>query len=496
MYERFTDRARKVMQLANEEAIRFNHEYVGTEHVLLGLVREGSGIAANVLKLLDVDLWKVRQEVEKIVQAGPEATSGGKLPQTPRTRKVIEYALDEARNLGHNHIGTEHLLLGLLREEESVAAQVLRNLGASLENIRAEVMKLLGVEPEGRSPPHAPAGKVEEVPPKAAVLKLFGQDLTEQARQGKLNHVVCRGAEVHRLMEVLCRRTRCNPMLVGPPGVGKSALVQLLARRIVEGVVPPPLRERRLVHVDLGLLFYRTAFGELQRLGAVLREAQQTQALLYLDRVALLTGKEAPLGALPLLEAAVAHGEVQVLLSALPEEQARLQTEAPALSALFQPVVVGSPSAEEAAEILLAHRERLEKHHQVTILPEAAAAVLAQAGRCFPERPMPAQGLDLLDEAAVQVRLRSLVIPTPVQLLDARVQALERQKEAAVTAQDFEKAAQLRDQTDQLRRQRDEAMRQWQQAHPCPDCRVDVAAVEDAVSRLIGGSNGCSPTGN
>src|SRR6187200_3377548 len=329
MYERFTDRARKVMQLANQEAQRFNHEYIGTEHILLGLVKEGTGVAANVLKNLDIDLRKIRLEVEKIVQAGPDMVTMGRLPQTPRAKKVIEYSIEEARNLNHKYVGTEHLLLGLLREQEGVAAQVLMNLGLRLEDVREEVLNLLGhnMEPDESGSPESsssastgsserPAGKGKS---KTPALDSFGRDLTELARQNKLDPVIGRANEIERVIQILSRRQKNNPVLLGEAGVGKTAIVEGLAQLIIEGNVPELLRERRLVVLDLAMMVagtkYRGQFEE--RIKAVMTEVRRARdVILFIDELHTLVGAGGAEGAIDasnVLKPALSRCEVQCI---------------------------------------------------------------------------------------------------------------------------------------------------------------------------------------
>ena len=327
MFERLTDRARKVMALANQEAQRFNHEYIGTEHILLGLVKEGSGVGANVLKNLDIDLRKVRLEVEKLVKSGPEMVTMGKLPQTPRAKKVIEYAIEEARNLNHNYVGTEHLLLGLLREHDGVAAQVLMNLGLKLEEVREEVLNLLGagVEPDeaGAEPQGEPAGGAAQNPrrgkSKTPALDSFGRDLTELAKNGELDPVIGRDQEIERLVQVLCRRTKNNPVLLGEAGVGKTAIVEGLAQRIIDQEVPDLLHERRLVVLDLAMMVagtkYRGQFEE--RIKAVMNEVRRAKnVILFIDELHTLVGAGGAEGAIDasnVLKPALARGEIQCI---------------------------------------------------------------------------------------------------------------------------------------------------------------------------------------
>ena len=355
MFERLTDRARKVMALANQEAQRFNHEYIGTEHILLGLVKEGSGVGANVLKNLDIDLRKVRLEVEKLVKSGPEMVTMGKLPQTPRAKKVIEYAIEEARNLNHNYVGTEHLLLGLLREHDGVAAQVLMNLGLKLEEVRDEVLNLLGagVEPEEQTPEagEPPAG-AQGGPRRAAgksktpALDSFGRDLTELAKQGELDPVIGRSMEIERLVQVLCRRTKNNPVLLGEAGVGKTAIVEGLAQRIVDQEIPDLLWEKRLVVLDLAMMVagtkYRGQFEE--RIKAVMNEVRRAKnVILFIDELHTLVGAGGAEGAIDasnVLKPALARGEIQCVGATTFDEYRKYIEKDAALERRFQSITV------------------------------------------------------------------------------------------------------------------------------------------------------------
>ena len=355
MYERFTDRARKVMQLANQEAQRFNHEYIGTEHILLGLVKEGSGVAANVLKNLDIDLRKIRLEVEKIVQSGPDMVTMGKLPQTPRAKKVIEYSIEEARNLNHNYVGTEHLLLGLLREQEGVAAQVLMNLGLKLEDVREEVLNLLGhnmatEESSGGSSGERQSNKGKS---KTPALDSFGRDLTELARQGKLDPVIGRQNEIERVMQVLSRRTKNNPVLLGEAGVGKTAIVEGLAQLVVDANVPELLRDRRIVVLDLAMMVagtkYRGQFEE--RIKAVMNEVRRAKnTILFIDELHTLVGAGGAEGAIDasnVLKPALARGEIQCIGATTLDEYRKYIEKDGALERRFQQIIVNPPSKEE-----------------------------------------------------------------------------------------------------------------------------------------------------
>ena len=399
MYERFTDRARKVMQLANQEAQRFNHEYIGTEHVLLGLIKEGSGVAANVLKNLDIDLRKIRMEVEKLVQSGPDMVTMGKLPQTPRAKKVIEYSMEEARNLNHNYVGTEHILLGLLREQEGVAAQVLMNLGLKLEDVREEVLNLLGHGMDeggeragmgGRQTAGAGGGGGSESSTKGGksktpALDSFGRDLTELARQGKLDPVIGREKEIERAIQILCRRTKNNPVLLGEAGVGKTAIIEGFAQRVVDGNVPELLADRRIVVLDLAMMVagtkYRGQFEE--RIKAVMNEVRRAKnTILFIDELHTLVGAGGAEGAIDasnVLKPALARGEIQCIGATTLDEYRKYIEKDSALDRRFQIIMVEPASKAEAVEILKGLRDRYESHHRVQITNEALEA--AEIGR-------------------------------------------------------------------------------------------------------------------
>src|SRR5881397_3126715 len=364
MFERFTDRARKVMALANQEAQRFNHEYIGTEHILLGLVKEGSGVGANVLKNLDVDLRKVRLEVEKLVKSGPDMVTMGKLPQTPRAKKVIEYAIEEARNLNHNYVGTEHLLLGLLREHDGVAAQVLMNLGLKLEEVREEVLNLLGAGVENEEPASqgektsSGGGGGSKGKSKTPALDSFGRDLTELAREGQLDPVIGRKNEIERVIQILCRRQKNNPVLLGEAGVGKTAIVEGLAQMIVGNTVPEILHDRRLVVLDLAMMVagtkYRGQFEE--RIKAVMNEVRRAKnVILFIDELHTLVGAGGAEGAIDasnVLKPALSRGEIQCIGATTFDEYRKYIEKDAALARRFQPITVDPPSKEDAVEIL------------------------------------------------------------------------------------------------------------------------------------------------
>jgi ATP-dependent Clp protease ATP-binding subunit ClpC len=492
MYERFTDRARKVMQLANQEAQRFNHEYIGTEHILLGLVKEGSGVAANVLKNLDIDLRKIRLEVEKIVQSGPDMVTMGKLPQTPRAKKVIEYSIEEARNLNHNYVGTEHLLLGLLREQEGVAAQVLMNLGLKLEDVREEVLNLLGhnMDPnEGGSGGERTASKGKS---KTPALDSFGRDLTELARQGKLDPVIGRQHEIERVIQVLSRRTKNNPVLLGEAGVGKTAIVEGLAQLVVDSNVPELLRDRRIVVLDLAMMVagtkYRGQFEE--RIKAVMNEVRRAKnTILFIDELHTLVGAGGAEGAIDasnVLKPALARGEIQCIGATTLDEYRKYIEKDGALERRFQQIIVNPPSKEETVEILRGLRDRYEAHHRVQIKDEALSAAVELSDRYISGRCLPDKAIDVIDEAGARVRLKAMTRPPDLKEIDAQIEQLNQEKEAAVAEQDFEKAAHLRDQADKLKKKKETITKEWREKSKEIDGVVDEEVIAEVVSKMTG----------
>src|SRR5258708_2931540 len=497
MYERFTDRARKVMQLANQEAQRFNHEYIGTEHILLGLVKEGSGVAANVLKNLDIDLRKIRLEVEKIVQSGPDMVTMGKLPQTPRAKKVIEYSIEEARNLNHNYVGTEHLLLGLLREQEGVAAQVLMNLGLKLEDVREEVLNLLGHNMDsGESGGGSGGGGSERTAnkgkSKTPALDSFGRDLTELARQGKLDPVIGRQNEIERVIQVLSRRTKNNPVLLGEAGVGKTAIVEGLAQMIIDGNVPELLRDRRIVVLDLAMMVagtkYRGQFEE--RIKAVMNEVRRARnTILFIDELHTLVGAGGAEGAIDasnVLKPALARGEIQCIGATTLDEYRKYIEKDGALERRFQQIIVNPPSKDETVEILRGLRDRYEAHHRVQIKDEALEASVELSDRYISGRCLPDKAIDVIDEAGARVRLKAMTRPPDLKEIDTQIEQLNQEKEAAVAEQDFEKAAHLRDQADKLKKKKETVTREWRDKAKEVDGVVDEEVINEVVSKMTG----------
>ncbi|HHT9133164.1 MAG TPA: Clp protease N-terminal domain-containing protein, partial [Candidatus Tripitaka californicus] len=403
MFDKFTDRARKVMALAREEARRYNHEYIGTEHILLGLVKEGSGVAATVLQNLDIELKKIRMEIEKIVQTGPDLVSVGQLPFTPKVKKVLEYAMEEAKNLGHNYIGTEHLLLGLLREQEGVAAQVLLNLGVKLEDVREEVINLLGAESSQSSENQEREEKRGKS--KTPALDSFGRDLTQQARDGELDPVIGRQEVIERVIQILCRRTKNNPVLLGEAGVGKTAIVEGLAQSIVQNNIPELLRDRRIVALDLAMMVagtkYRGQFEE--RMKAVMSEVRRAKTvILFVDELHTLVGAGGAEGAIDasnVLKPALSRGEIQCIGATTLDEYRKYIEKDGALERRFQTIIVDPPSKAETVEILKGLRERYEAHHKVNITDEALIAATELSSRYITGRFLPDKAIDVIDEA-------------------------------------------------------------------------------------------------
>jgi len=506
MYERFTDRARKVMQLANQEAQRFNHEYIGTEHVLLGLIKEGSGVAANVLKNLDIDLRKIRMEVEKLVQSGPDMVTMGKLPQTPRAKKVIEYSMEEARNLNHNYVGTEHILLGLRREQEGVAAQVLLNLGLKLEDVREEVLNLLGHGMDegsersgmgGRATAGAGGGGGSEGAPKGGksktpALDSFGRDLTELAKQGKLDPVIGREREIERAIQILCRRSKNNPVLLGEAGVGKTAIVEGFAQRAVEGNVPELLADRRIVVLDLAMMVagtkYRGQFEE--RIKAVMNEVRRVKnTILFIDELHTLVGAGGAEGAIDasnVLKPALARGEIQCIGATTLDEYRKYIEKDSALDRRFQIIMVEPATKSEAVEILKGLRDRYESHHRVTITDEAVEAAVELSSRYITGRCLPDKAIDVIDEAGARVRLKGMTKPPDLKEIDEEVERLNKEKEEAVANQDFEKAAALRDQADKLKKKKQTMTKDWREKSREADGVVDEEVVAEVISKMTG----------
>ena len=501
MFERFTDRARKVMALANQEAQRFNHEYIGTEHILLGLVKEGSGVGANVLKNLDVDIKKLRLEVEKLVKSGPDMVTMGKLPHTPRAKKVIEYAIEEARSLNHNYIGTEHLLLGLLRETEGVAAQVLMGMGLKLEDIRQEVLNILGagvdngssempslgMKLDPSSSKHSPQQKS-----RTPALDSFGRDLTSLAAEGELDPVIGRKTEIERLIQILCRRTKNNPVLIGEAGVGKTAIVEGLAQMINDKQIPEILRDKRIVSLDLALMVagtkYRGQFEE--RIKAVINEVKRAKnVVLFVDELHTLVGAGGAEGAIDasnVLKPALSRGEVQCIGATTFDEYRKYIEKDAALERRFQTIVVEPPSKEETLDILKGLRDRYEAHHRVTFTNEALYQAVELSSRYITGRCLPDKAIDVIDEAGANVRLKNTTTPPDLAEIERKIEKIQLEKDEAVKNADYERAAALRDESQKLLDEKAEVQKQWYDKNKETAGEVDTEIIADVVSKMTG----------
>jgi len=484
MFGRFTDRAQKVIVLAQEEARRLGHNVVDTEHILLGLIAEGEGVGAKALTALGVSLDKVRQEIENVIGRGESAFQGA-IGFTPRTKRVFELAIDEARQLGHTYIGTEHILLGLIREGEGVAAQILRNLDIDLESMRKQVIELLG----GHVHPGAPSAARRT---KTPTLDQFGRDLTEMARQGKLDPVIGRDKEIERVIQILSRRTKNNPVLIGEPGVGKTAIAEGLAIKIVNSDVPENLFNKRVVALDMGSLVAGSKFrGEFEeRLKKVMDEIRQAQdVILFIDEMHTIIGAGAAEGAIDasnILKPALARGEIQAIGATTLDEYRKHVEKDAALERRFQPVQVDEPTVEETVAILRGLRDRYEAHHRVQISDMAIEAAAVLSSRYISDRFLPDKAIDLLDEAASKVRLRGLVVPQDLKELEAKVEELKIEKEAAIKNEEFEKAASLRDQEQKLRDQLEEIRSQWKSNQGRQEAVVDEQDIADVVASWTG----------
>ena len=494
MFERFTDRARRVVVLAQEEARLLNHNYIGTEHILLGLIHEGEGVASKALEGLGISLESVREQVQEIIGQGQQAPSGH-IPFTPRAKKVLELSLREALQLGHNYIGTEHILLGLIREGEGVAAQVLVKLGADLGSVRQQVLQLIsGYQggKEGATAGVGAGGAAEGTPAGSLVLDQFGRNLTQAARDGSLDPVIGREKEIERVMQVLSRRTKNNPVLIGEPGVGKSAVVEGLAQDIVSGDVPEPLKDKQVYTLDLGSLVagsrYRGDFEE--RLKKVLKEIKtRGDIIIFIDEIHTLVGAGAAEGAIDaasILKPMLARGELQTIGATTLEEYRKHIEKDSALERRFQPIQVDEPSIAHAIEMLKGLRDRYEAHHKVTITDAAIVGAVTMADRYVNDRFLPDKAIDLIDEAGARLRIRRLSAPPELKAMDERIAEVRKEKESAIDSQDFEGAARLRDQEKTLIEEKAKREEEWRNGD------LDVAAVvdEEVIAEVLAASTG------
>ncbi len=489
MFERFTDRARRVVVLAQEEARMLNHNYIGTEHILLGLIHEGEGVAAKALESLGISLEAVRQQVEEIIGQGQQAPSGH-IPFTPRAKKVLELSLREALQLGHNYIGTEHILLGLIREGEGVAAQVLVKLGADLNRVRQQVIQLLSGY-QGKEPATA-GGPAEGAPSTSLVLDQFGRNLTTAARENKLDPVIGRSKEIERVMQVLSRRTKNNPVLIGEPGVGKTAIVEGLAQDIVAGDVPETLKNKQVYTLDLGALVagsrYRGDFEE--RLKKVLKEIRtRGDIILFIDEIHTLVGAGAAEGAIDaasILKPMLARGELQTIGATTLDEYRKYIEKDAALERRFAPVLVEAPDVAHTIEILRGLRDRYESHHRVSITDGALEAAARLSDRYVSDRQLPDKAIDLIDEAGSRLRIRRMTAPPDLREFDTKIADVRKAKESAIDEQDFEKAASLRDDEKNLLTGRAEREREWKAGNLDVVAEVDEKLISEVLALMTG----------
>ena len=486
MFNRFTQRSQKVLQLAQEEAIRLKHESIGTEHILLGLIREGSGIAAKALEAIEVDPKVIEAGIEELVGTGAEDV-GPIVHYTPRAKKVIELSVDESRKLGHSYIGTEHLLLALIREGEGVAARVLNNAGVSLNKARQQVLQLLGSTDQSHG-----NGNNSAAPASTPTLDGLARDLTQIAREGTLDPVIGRSKEITRVIEILARRTKNNPVLIGEPGVGKTAIAEGLAQQIVQNEVPEILRDKRVMTLDMGTVVAGTKYrGEFEdRLKKVMDEIRQAgNVILFIDELHTLIGAGGAEGAIDasnILKPALARGEIQCIGATTLDEYRKYIEKDAALERRFQPIQVDQPSVDEAIQIIYGLRDRYEAHHRVKITDEAVEAAVKMSDRYISDRFLPDKAIDLIDEAGSKVRLRSYTTPPNLKELEAKLEAVRSEKNAAVQSQEFEKAASFRDKEQKLKDELEKMKNTWKEKQGKEESEVTVEDIAAVVSMWTG----------
>ena len=487
MHDKFTERVRKVIYLAREEAARLQHDYIGTEHLLLGVIREGEGIAATVLNNLGLDLDRIRQEVENMVSASGGTMTIGEIPFTPRAKRVLELAVEEARSLGHNYVGTEHLLLGLIREGEGVAAKVLLELGVDRKRVREETLKLLGGTPSASQ--SAERGEERAETP---ALNQFGRDLTSLAREGKLDPVIGRDKEIERVVQVLSRRTKNNPVLIGEPGVGKTAIAEGLAQRIISAQVPESLKNKRIVTLDLAAVVagtkYRGQFEE--RLKTVMNEIRESKdTVIFIDELHTIVGAGGAEGAIDasnMLKPALARGELQCIGATTLDEYRKYIEKDGALERRFQPVMVDQPSIEDTIRILMGLRDKYEAHHGVKVTDGAIVQAVKLADRYMNDRFFPDKAIDVIDEACARARLSVSTVPSEIHDLEKKLEEVVKEKEAAIRGQEYEKAARLRDKEKDLRSRRNELKKSWSESKRDQSVQVDEDQIAAVLSIMTG----------
>lgn len=495
MFEKFTDRAKKVISIARQEAQKFNSEFIGTEHILLGIIQETSGVASKVIKSLNIDIRQVRKEIEGLITKSEVPMTLGQLPFSPRAKRVIELANEISNSLGHDVVGTEHLLLGLLKEEEGIAAQVLANLGLKLDQVRDMVLEILGVSDEEAemasgqipTPPRESRSGKTQTP----ALDAFSRDLTGMARDNKLDPVLNRSSEIERVIQILSRRTKNNPVLLGEPGVGKTAIVEGLAQNIISGNVPDTIKNKRILALDLTLMIAGTKFrGQFEeRIKAVMTEAQKSKdVILFIDEIHTLIGAggaEGAIDAANVLKPALSRGEIQCIGATTLNEYRKYIEKDGALERRFQTVIVDPPSIEGSIGILKGLRDKYEAHHRIRYTDEALVACVELSSRYINGRFLPDKAIDVMDEAGARIRLRSMTSPTNVKELDIELKKLEKEKNEAIALQEFERAAQVRDKALQVKKARDKILAEREQKKDF-DGTVDAEIIAETVSMMTG----------
>ena len=486
MHDRFTDRVRRVIYYARDEANRLQHDYIGTEHLLLGIVREGEGIAAKVLGKLDLDFEQIQQAVESMVKSSGSSLIVGEIPFTPRAKRVLELAIDEARQLGHNYVGTEHLLLGLIREGEGVAAQVLSELGVDRKRVREEVLRLLGPSATMK------ARKTKKEKSETQNLDQFGRDLTQLARENKIDPVIGREAEIERVVQVLSRRKKNNPILIGEPGVGKTAIAEGLAQQIVENKVPEILKDKRICTLDLASVVagtkYRGQFEE--RLKSIINEIREAEdVIIFIDEVHTIVGAGGAEGAIDasnMLKPALSRGELQCIGATTLDEFRKHIEKDGALERRFQPILINPPTEDETVKIIFGLRDKYEAHHRVKISDDAVRAAVYFSQRYIHDRFLPDKAIDLIDEAGSRARLGVVTAPTELQDLEAQIEVLCREKESAIQAQEFEKAASFRDKEKDMRKKLQDMRKTWNETKQVKETIVSAADIARVVASMTG----------
>ncbi|GGJ93341.1 negative regulator of genetic competence ClpC/MecB [Lentibacillus kapialis] len=487
MFGRFTERAQKVLALSQEEAVRLGHNNIGTEHILLGLVREGNGIAAKALEALGLEVTKIQQEVEKLIGTGKQPMQT--IHYTPRAKKVVELSQDEARKLGHSYVGTEHILLGLIREGEGVAARVLNNLGVSLNKARQQVLQLLGSN-ESQAGRHSRSSQASSA--NTPTLDSLARDLTDSAKEGNVDPVIGRSQEIERVIQVLSRRTKNNPVLIGEPGVGKTAVAEGLAQQIVNNEIPEILRDKRVMTLDMGTVVAGTKYrGEFEdRLKKVMEEIRQANnIILFIDELHTLIGAGGAEGAIDasnILKPALSRGELQCIGATTLDEYRKYIEKDAALERRFQPIQVDEPTLDETVQILKGLRDRYEAHHRVTIPDESIEAAVNLSDRYITDRFLPDKAIDLIDEAGSRVRLSSYTVPPNLKELEKKLEDVRKEKDSAVQSQEFEKAASLRDSEQRLREELEETKNEWKEKQGQKDSEVVVEDIAKVVSTWTG----------